>query len=124
MRIYGDWPDGEIEKAVKSFDVVASELNEMHLNERDFLVLYNPESENYIQIGYNEDDAGGGSYFVEVRIYNEDRSFTHYRAFLDSNDAAVDTQMDAALGLFRAFYGNSELPDVIEWEDVTAVFNE
>lgn len=101
---------GQIFDEALDFDAIQAIIN--ILDDEEFLAI--SHHQNYIQAVYLYDSD---NYMVEIRLYQSETAFTHYRYFCDDK-AGVSK-------LFSQFYHDKidEHYDFPSWEDVSNEFD-
>ena len=87
---------------------------ELPFDIHQYIVLYEDESDNYIQTTLENPELDEESrYLIEARVYNKTNNFKHYRTFANTTQEVIAP--------FEAFYNNTPF-SYENWSDVTSEF--
>ena len=116
MKIYGE-QFGEI--VVDNFEHIEKELRHLETEMQHFLVCTKNNSD-FIQVAHDyELDGKYVDFLVEVRLHKTEKDFKHYRTFNLKNTSEY-LCVDTVIALFRSFYEDTPLSNIVIWEDITS----
>ena len=116
MKIYGEQID---EIVVDRFEQIEKAVRRLDAEMQHFLVCTKTNSD-FIQVAHDyELDGKYIDFLVEVRLHKTEKDFKHYRTFNLKNTSEY-LCVDTVIALFRSFYEDTPLSNIVIWEDITS----
>jgi len=130
MFVSGEWFNRTM---MNDFSLIEKKIDSMTVKNRSYLYMADM-NENYIQIGGYAD-----RFVVEIRLYEANGKFTHYKANISSDDTSDDEIViiggqnikvrpsqiltgEISVELFKSFFDGEKLSKIVCWKDITDMF--